>query len=82
MEKITVTLTVSYAFKGQLLREYLEWLDDYKDTLKMRKAFALDRFAPSNWQQVLDPKAKITVTVSLPNKLDTVTATKLDYLYG
>jgi len=65
MEKITITLTVSYKFKGQLLKEYLEWLDDYKDTLKMRKAFALDRFAPRDWRQILDQKAKITVTNSL-----------------
>jgi hypothetical protein len=65
MEKITLTLTVSYTFKGQLLKEYLDWLDDYKDTPKMRKAFALDRFAPSDWKQTLDPKAKLTVTNSL-----------------
>lgn len=66
MEKLTVTLTVSYTFKGQLLKDYLEWLDDYRDTPKMRKAFALDRFAPTDWRDTIDPKAKITVTNSLP----------------
>ncbi len=56
MEKITLTLTVSYRFKGQLLKEYLEWLDDYKDTPKMRLAFAKDRFIPV---ALVDPKAKL-----------------------
>ena len=60
MKKITLTLTVSYTFKGQLLKEYLEWLDDYKDTAKMRLAFATDRFIPV---ALVDPKAKLkTVT--------------------
>jgi len=60
MEKITLTLTVSYTFSGQLLKDYLEWLDDYKDTPKTRLAFAKDRFVPID---LVDPKAKLRATI-------------------
>lgn len=42
-KKVTVSLEVSYTFKGQLLKEYEEWLDDHRDSKKMRAWFAIDR---------------------------------------
>ena len=53
MSKYKLSLTVTYDLKGQILKEYLEWLDDYKDTEKMRKAFLTDRFiSPDFWEAV------------------------------
>lgn len=42
-KKVTVALTVSYVLKGELLKEYEEWLDDHRDSARMRKWFAIDR---------------------------------------
>jgi hypothetical protein len=65
MAKYKVSLTVTYDLKGKLLAEYLEWLDDYRDSEKMRNAFIIDRFIElENAKQlmdsgIIDPKAKI-----------------------
>ena len=42
-KKIKVSLEVEYVFKGQVLKEYEEWLDDHRDSKKMRAWFAIDR---------------------------------------
>jgi hypothetical protein len=53
MSKYTISLTVTYELKGKILKEYLEWLDDYRDTEKMRKAFLTDRFISPNWREIV-----------------------------
>ena len=53
MAKYTIGLTATYELKGKLLNEYLEWLDDYRDTEKMRKAFLADRFISPDWQKII-----------------------------
>jgi hypothetical protein len=65
MNKIEVKLSVTYNLKGRLLKEYLEWLGDYKDTPKMRKAFVIDQFVNTGEldeliERNLDPKTKLT----------------------
>jgi hypothetical protein len=65
MTKYKVNLTVTYELKGKLLAEYLEWLDDYKDTEAMRKDWLIDRFighdnyATLTESGIVDPRAKI-----------------------
>ena len=43
-KKVTVSLEVTYDFRGKLLAEYLEQLGDDKDTKEQRKWFVIDRF--------------------------------------
>ena len=62
--KIRLSISIDYNFKGELLDQYLGWLDDYEDTTAARKAFALDRFAPPNWRGTIDPKALLKVEVT------------------
>ena len=67
MSKYTIALTVTYDFKGKLLKEYLEFLDGYRDTKKMRKYFVIDRFiGHDNYayymeSNIIDNKAKLIV---------------------
>jgi hypothetical protein len=60
MSKHTFTLTITYNLKGALLKQYKEWLGDYKDTKSARKSFLLDQFAPEDWKEILDPRAKMS----------------------
>lgn len=65
MKKIEVKLSVTYNLTGRLLKDYLDWIDDYKDTPKMRKAFVIDQFVNTGELDELidrnfDPKAKLT----------------------
>lgn len=53
MTKYTISLTATYELKGQMLKEYLDWLDGYKDTEKMRKAFITDRFISPEFMAVM-----------------------------
>lgn len=60
-KKVTVTFTVTYNFSGKLLKEYLGWLDDYKDTKAQRKWFVIDRFVGHHNLPLFDKKAKMIV---------------------
>lgn len=60
-KRVTVTISVSYKFAGDLLDEYLGWLDNYRDTKAMRRAFALDRLISRQQLAALDPKHKLVV---------------------
>ena len=59
MSKYKLSLTVTYDLKGKILKEYLEWLDDYKDTEKMRKAFLADRFISPDWREIITAQVKL-----------------------
>lgn len=60
-KKVTVTFSITYDFKGQLLKDYLGWLDDYNDTKNQRKWFVIDRFVGHHNLRLFDQKAKMTV---------------------
>jgi hypothetical protein len=63
--KVTVTYTVTYDLrKGEVADEYLEQLDDYKDTRSQREWFAIDRFIGHNNLVAFDEDAKLTVKES------------------
>ena len=64
MSKVTVTYTVTYNLspKSSVGREYLEWLDDYRNTKASRKWFAIDRLIGHHNLELFDKKAKLTVT--------------------
>jgi hypothetical protein len=65
--KVTVSLEVTYDFKGELLEDYLEQLGDHRDTKSQRKWFAIDRFIGlSNLdtllsENIIDRNAKVKV---------------------
>jgi hypothetical protein len=61
-KKVTVTYTVTYNLRGQVLAEYLDSLEGYKDTGKARRWFAIDRFVGHDNLALFDSKAKLTVT--------------------
>jgi hypothetical protein len=67
MSKYTISLTVTYELKGKILKEYLEWLDDYRDTEAMRKSFVIDRFiGHDNYaffmeSNIIDRKSKLII---------------------
>lgn len=63
-KKITVSFTVNYKFKGDLLEEYLDQLQGNKDTKSQRKEFAIDRFIGFHNLPLFDRKAKLTVKES------------------
>lgn len=44
METYKVSIEASYMFTKSIQKEYFDWLGDYRDTDKMRKAFIRDRF--------------------------------------
>lgn len=53
MKKVSVSITVTYRITKKIENEYLAWLDDYKDTKKMREAFFIDRFiSPDFWEYI------------------------------
>ena len=64
MPKVTVTYTVTYNLspKSSVGREYLEQLNDYKDSKAQRKWFAIDRFVGHEYMSLFDKRAKLTVT--------------------
>lgn len=50
---VTVSLSHSVVFEGDVLAEYLEQLDDYEDTPSQREWFVLDRlFSSENIDQL------------------------------
>lgn len=65
--KVTVSLEITYDFKGELLREYCLWKDDYPDTKASRKWFVIDRFIGHDnldkllSENIIDRKAKVIV---------------------
>lgn len=65
--KVTVSLEITYDFKGQVLKDYLEWLDDYRDSKSMRKWFVIDRFIGHDnadtllRENIIDRNAKLIV---------------------
>lgn len=63
MSKVTVTYTITYDLspKSKAGREYLAWLDDYKDTKNNRKWFVIDRFIGHHNLGLFDKKAKLTI---------------------
>jgi hypothetical protein len=76
MTKYTISIQATYELKGKLLKHYLEWLNDHKDSESMRQCFLLDQFAPMEWHSVrglnkslrestvgkiIDPRAKLTI---------------------
>jgi hypothetical protein len=60
-KQISVTFTVTYDFKDELLEEYLEQLDDYPDNYAHREWFAIDRFVGHHNLVRFDPEAKLTI---------------------
>jgi hypothetical protein len=61
--KVTVTYTVTYDLrKGEPKRDYLEWLDDYRNNKAMRQWFVIDRFVGHDNLELFDPKAKLRIT--------------------
>lgn len=61
--KVTVTYSVTYDLsKGEVAKEYLEQLNDYRDTKSQRKWFAIDRFIGHDNLRLFDRKAKLKVT--------------------
>lgn len=61
-KKVTVTFQVTYDLRfGKTRKEYLAWLDDYKDTKSQRKWFVIDRFVGHHNLPLFDKKAKMTV---------------------
>lgn len=67
-KKVTVSVQVSYVFKGAVLKDYLEWLDDYRDSKKMREWFVIDRAVGHDQLSELlsskkfDPAMKVVVS--------------------
>lgn len=63
MSKITVTYTITYDLgpRSSTGREYLEWLDDSKNTKGSRKWFVIDRFIGHDNLPLFDKKAKLSV---------------------
>lgn len=66
-KKVTVSLEVTYDFKGEVLRDYLQWKDGYPDTRSSRKWFVIDRFIGHDnlntllGENIIDSKAKVIV---------------------
>lgn len=60
-KQISVTFTVTYDFKDELLEEYLEQLDDYPDSYEQREWFAIDRFVGHRNLTRFDRAAKLTI---------------------
>ena len=63
-KKVTVSLEVSYVFKGEILKEYKEWLDDHSDSIRMRKWFAIDRAVGNEqWRDLaIDKRMKLVTS--------------------
>jgi hypothetical protein len=67
-KKVTVSLQVAYTFKGEVLKDYLEWLDDHRDSKKMRQWFVIDRAVGHDQlfelqsSKKLDPAMKVVIT--------------------
>ena len=60
-KQISVTFTVTYDFKDELLAEYLEQLNDYPDNFEHREWFAIDRFVGHHNLTLFDQEAKLTI---------------------
>lgn len=61
-KKVTVTYSVTYTLRGQVLAEYLDSLEGNNDTARARRWFAIDRFIGHDNLELFDKKAKLTVT--------------------
>ena len=63
MPKVTVTYTVTYDLSNKTSagKEYLDWLDDSRDSKANRKWFAIDRFIGHHNLELFDKKAKLSV---------------------
>lgn len=67
-KKVTISLQVSYVFKGEVLKDYLEWLDDHRDTKKAREWFVIDRAIGHDQLRqlqsvhLIDPAMKVVVS--------------------
>ena len=66
-KKVTVSLEVTYDFRGDLLKEYLEQLGDHRDTKTQRGWFVIDRMIGHNnldtllSEKVIDPRTKVKI---------------------
>ncbi len=61
--KVTVTYTVTYDLrKGDVGRDYVEWLDGYRANKGLRSWFVIDRFVGHDNLQLFDLKAKLRIT--------------------
>lgn len=66
-KKVTVSLEITYDFRGELLRDYLMWKDDHRDSRTMRQWFVIDRFIGHDnlntllGENIIDSKAKLIV---------------------
>jgi hypothetical protein len=66
-KKVTVSLEITYDFRGELLRDYLIWLDDHRDTKSARQWFAIDLFIGHDnldkllSENIIDSKAKVKI---------------------
>ena len=66
--KVTVSLEITYDFRGELLEDYLEQLGDHRDTKSQRAWFAIDRMIGLNnldtltSEKIIDPKTKVKVS--------------------
>ena len=61
VKQVTVTIQVSYDFVGDLEEQYLEWLDDHRNSARLRAEFAVDRLISPDALRALDPKHKLIV---------------------
>lgn len=66
-KKVTVSLEVTYDFRGEVLKDYEEWLGGYRDTRTGREWFVIDRFIGHDnlntllGENIIDSKAKLIV---------------------
>ena len=60
-KRITLTYSVTYTFKGDLLKEYEEQLHGHRDTKSQRKWFAIDRFIGHDNLRLFDRKGKLKI---------------------
>jgi hypothetical protein len=62
-KKVTITYSVTYDLrKGATAKEYLEQLDDYRDSKSQREWFVIDRFIGHHNLWLFDKKAKLKIT--------------------
>jgi hypothetical protein len=61
VKQVTVTIEVTYDFVGELEEEYLEWLDDHRNTASVRAEFAIDRLIGPDAIRALDPNHRLIV---------------------
>jgi len=61
-KKMLINIGVKYDLsKGDIAKEYREWLDDHRDSKSMRQYFVIDRLIGHNQLSKIDEKARVRV---------------------